>query len=164
MKTLSVRLCNTLAVITCCALLATAAYLQLALGIEPCPLCIIQRIIFIALTFMFLLAAIYVRPTLGNRIYHFLIFLVAGGGGAVAGRQVWLQHLPSHQVPACGPSLNYMIDKLPLSQTLQLLIYGSGECSEVHWRFLSLSIAEWSLIFFICLGGLALVNVYRLKR
>ena len=70
----------------------------------------------------------------------------------VAGRHVWLQSLPPDQVPACGPSLEYMLDAFPLGKTLKMVFTGSGECAEVDWTFLGLAMPAWSLIFFIALG------------
>lgn len=74
---------------------------------------------------------------------------VADGGAIVAGRQVWLQQLPSDQVPACGPGLEYMMNNLPFADALGMIFRGSGECAEVSWQFLGLSIAGWSLALFI---------------
>ena len=93
-----------------------------------------------------------VARALGERLYAGLGFLFAAGGFGVAARQVWLQHLPPDQVPACGPDLFFMVENFPLTRTLQNLFKGSGQCAEVTWRFLGLSIAEWSLL---CFAGLA---------
>jgi disulfide bond formation protein DsbB len=78
-----------------------------------------------------------------------LLFIAAIAGAAVAARQVWLQHLPADLVPECGPGLNYMLHRFPLGETLQKVLSGSGECAQVNWTFLHLSIAEWSLICFV---------------
>jgi disulfide bond formation protein DsbB len=82
--------------------------------------------------------------------------VLALGGAGVAARQVWLQHLPAAQVPACGPDLFYMLENFPLGRTIEKLFTGSGQCAEVKWRFLGLSIAEWSLAWFLALALYAL--------
>lgn len=162
MKLTSVRSTNFIAFLVCCGLLATAGYLQISQGLEPCPLCVIQRVIIIALAVLFLIGSVYAPRTLAARLYNFVIFLVSATGILFAGRQVWLQHLPAGQVPACGPGLDYMLDRFPLNETMRLVFHGSGECAEVHWRFLSLSIPEWTLVFFVLFSVLALVNIRRL--
>lgn len=164
MKLPSLRATNILAFLICCALLSFAAYLQFVKGIEPCPLCIIQRVSFIIIALLFLGAIFIGSRSWRSSLYYVLMILVALTGLIVAGRQVWLQHLPLDQVPACGPGLSYMLDHLNLDQTLNLLFQGSGQCAEVHWTFLSLSIAEWSFICFAVLLCLIVVNYFRLRR
>jgi disulfide bond formation protein DsbB len=95
-----------------------------------------------------LVAAIHGPIGWGNRIYGGLIMLIAGSGAAVAGRHVWLQSLPADQVPECGPTLDYILQVFPLSEALQLVLRGSGECAKVEWQFLGLSIPGWTLIAF----------------
>ena len=82
----------------------------------------------------------------------------------MAARQVWLQHLPANQVPACGPGLGYMLERFPLYETLKKVLAGSGECAEVGWKFLGLSIAGWSLLWFVLLGAFALIVAARAPR
>lgn len=131
-----------------CALLAAALYMQYALGLEPCPLCIFQRMFVIGLGVVTLLGTLHNPGLIGRRVYAALGAVLALGGGAVAARQVWLQHLPADQVPSCGPGLDYMLETFPLLETLSLVLRGSGECAEVEWTFLSFSIAEWMLVVF----------------
>ena len=97
-------------------------------------------------------AAVHGPGRLGARIYSIAAFVFAAGGLATASRHIWLQHLPPDQVPACGPDLFFMLDNLPLGRTVQLLLRGSGQCAEVQWRFLGLSIAEWSFAWFALLA------------
>jgi disulfide bond formation protein DsbB len=92
------------------------------------------------------------------------VFLLAAGGAAIASRQVWLQHLPADQVPACGPDLFFMLENFPLAQTLKRLVSGTGECAKVDWTFLGLSIAEWSLACFVVLGLYAAWLALRPRR
>lgn len=138
------------------ALLGYGYYLQYVDGLEPCPLCMVQRGFFYVLIAVFVAAALHAPQRLGKWIYAALIVLFAAGGAATAGRQVWLQHLPADKVPQCGPDLFFMLENMPLSRTLQKLIQGSGECAAVDWKFLGLSIAGWSLVWFIAFAAYAL--------
>lgn len=148
----------------CAALLGFGYYLQYARGLEPCPLCMVQRGFFYALMATFLAGAIHAPRRTGSAVYSSLAVLFALGGAATAGRQVWLQHLPKDKVPACGPDLFFMLENLPLSRTLEKLFYGSGECAVVDWSFLGLSIAGWSLVWFSALALYAVVVAARQPR
>lgn len=149
----------------CAALLAFALYLQYQDDQEPCPLCIFQRVAYVGLLMVFVIAAIHAAARRAwLYFYSGLLSLIALAGISVAGRQVWLQHLPADLVPACGPGLNYMIKKFPLSKVLEKVFTGSGECAEVGWMFLHLSIAEWSLIWFVLLLILAIVIAVKRKN
>ena len=143
--------------VVCVALLGYAYYLQYVKGLEPCPLCMVQRFFFYAVMALFILAALHGPRGRGASIYAALITLFAAGGAAAAGRQVWLQHLPPDKVPQCGPDLFFMLENFPLSRTWQKLFYGTGECAKVDWTFLGLSIAGWSLVWFIALAIFAWV-------
>ena len=129
----------------CAAFIGYALYLQHFEFQDPCPLCLIQRGFYILVMLFCLAGALHGR---GIGIYGSLAAIAALGGAGTAARQVWLQHLPKDQVPQCGPDLYYMVDNFPLAKTLGLLFKGSGQCAEVSWRFLGLSIAEWSLVWF----------------
>ena len=153
MKHLSTRYGFGLAAAVCAGLLAFAYYLQYVQHLEPCPLCYVQRWFFYAMLAVFLIAAIHGR---GALVYGGLATLFAVGGLAAASRQVWLQHLPADKVPQCGPDLIFMLKNLPLGETLANLVQGSGECAKVDWTFLGLSIAEWSLGWFVLLAVYAL--------
>jgi disulfide bond formation protein DsbB len=96
------------------------------------------------------LAALVHHPrTWGNRVYAWLCAASAIAGASVAGRHVWLQHLPAEEVPACGPSLEYMLDTLPFTETLSIVLMGDGNCAETLWTFMGLTIPEQTLILFI---------------
>jgi disulfide bond formation protein DsbB len=137
-------------------LFSSAMYLQYVLREEPCPLCMLQRVIFIVIGVLFFMAALHHPLRLGTRIYSALIALFALGGVATASRHIWLQHLPKDQVPACGPGLDYMLQNFPLAEVWQELMHGSGECAEKGWTFLTLGIPEWSLIWYVLLGAWAI--------
>ena len=132
----------------CAGLMGFAFYLEYVQGLEPCPLCMIQRLILIAIGAVALLGALHGPLGIGRRVYGGLLLLLAVLGGAVAARHVWLQHLPADQVPECGPGLDYLMSTFPLMDVLQEVLGGSGECAEVSWTFLSLSIPEWTLVTF----------------
>jgi len=146
------RLGYALGLLVCVGLLAFALYLQYVKHQEPCPLCILQRIAFLAMMVVFVIAALHDPLRRGAIFYSGIIVVLAASGGAVAGRQVWLQHLPAHKVPACGPGFGYMIERFPLYQAMQKILAGSGECAESGWSFLGLTIAGWSLVWFVILG------------
>ena len=146
------------------ALLGYGYYLQYVQGLEPCPLCMVQRAFFYLLIGTFVIAALHAPRRVGAWIYTSFVVLFAAGGAATAGRQVWLQHLPADKVPQCGPDLFFMLENMPLSRALQKLIQGSGECAAVDWKFLGLSIAGWALVWFIALAVYALWLAARRSR
>jgi disulfide bond formation protein DsbB len=148
----------------CAGLFAFALYLQYYEYQNPCPLCILQRVAFIGLAVLFLAGAIHGPGRVGAWIYSGLLVVIALLGASVAARHVWLQHLPKDRVPECGPGLEYMLNRFPLSQALEKIFRGSGECAEVGWTFLSLSIAEWSLLWLVLLGVLAVVIAISAKK
>jgi disulfide bond formation protein DsbB len=133
----------------CHEFIVTALYFQYVVGLEPCPLCTIQRIIIIFLGGIFAVAALHGPGKLFARIYNGLALTLGICGIGVAWRHVWLQHLPKDQVPDCGPGLDYIMDTLPFLDALANILKGSGECAEVAWSFLGISMAEWMLPIFI---------------
>lgn len=159
------RLGYLLGFLACAGMISFALYLQHFEGQEPCPLCILQRVAWIALGGVFLVAAIHGPARVGALVYGALLFLVAGVGAAIAARHVWLENLPRDQVPACGPDLDYMLRQFPLSETLRRVLSGTGECAEVGWTFLGLSIAGWSLVWLVLMGAFAaLLTVIAWRR
>lgn len=137
------------------AFLAFAYYAQYQMKLEPCPLCILQRVTFMGLFAVCAIAALHGPNGVGRKVYGALAVIAAGIGAGIAGRHVWLQHLPADEVPDCGPGLQYMLDAFPLSKTLAMLFTGSGECAKVDWSLLGLSMPEWTLIWFavFIIGG-----------
>jgi disulfide bond formation protein DsbB len=143
----------------CVALIATALVFQHVMNLEPCPLCIFQRVFVMGLGAVMLVAAIHNPAALGRRVYGALTVAIGTLGVIVAGRHVWLQNLPEDQVPECGPGLSYMLEAFPMFEALELVFKGSGECAAVQWVFLGLSIPGWTLVIFVGLTifGLALI-------
>lgn len=147
--------------LACAGMMGFALYAQYVLLLEPCPLCIMQRVAVISLGLIFLVAAVHNPAGWGRHAYAALIVLAAGAGGAVAARHVWLQNLPPDQVPTCGPGLSYMLENFPLADALSLVFTGSGECAEVSWRLLGLSMPTWVLIGLL---SLAVYGVWNSRR
>lgn len=142
--------------LVCAGLIAFALYLQHSLGLEPCPMCILQRYAFIVVGVIALVAAIHNPAMLGRRIYGSLLVVMAATGGGVAIRHVYLEHNPP-KVFDCGADVGFLLESFPLTEALPMIFRGTGDCTKVLWRFLGLSIADWSLICFACLIVAAVV-------
>ncbi len=136
-------------------------FLQRHLALDPCPLCITQRLFMVLIGLFALLAALHNPQDWGRRVYATLCCLSAAGGIAVAGRHVWLQSLPEELAPACGPSLEYMLETLPLSETFSVVMMGDGNCAETVWEFLGFSIPEQTLGVFLVMGAVTLFQLFR---
>jgi protein dithiol:quinone oxidoreductase len=148
------RALNALGLAACVGLLGYAWYAQAVLHLEPCPLCIFQRVGVAALGVVFLLATLHNPRGFGARIYGVLAVLAALATIAVAARHVWIQHLPEGAVPSCGATLSYMLDVFPLTDVIRKVLTGSGECALVTWRFLGLTMPTWVLLAATALGAL----------
>ena len=164
MNVLTPRKWFAVAALACAALVGFGYYLQFARGLEPCPLCILQRFAFMAFGLIGLIGAFLARSPAVTRLLAALGLVAAGLGAGVAGRQVWLQSLPADQVPACGPGLDYMVQNFPLQKTLSMVLRGSGECAENAWQFLGLGIAAWALVWFALLAALSVYLMWRPAR
>lgn len=145
----------------CAGLLAFGLYLQHIKGIEPCPMCIMQRYALAACGLIGLVAGLHNPQGKGLYGYCGLLATAALAGGGVAARQSWIQWYPP-AVSECGPGLEYMLESFPLASALPMIFRGAGDCSVVDWTFLGLSIANWSLLCFATILG-ALVT-YVLQR
>lgn len=150
-----------LVILAIVALLFARVYLQEYLALTACPLCMTQRVFVAAWGLVAFIALLHQPSGWGNRVYGMLCALSAATGGAVAARHIWLQHLPEDQVPACGPSLEYMLETLPFSETLSLVLMGDGNCAETVWTFMGLSIPEQTLILFVVTTLVCLWQTFR---
>ncbi|MBT8058624.1 MAG: disulfide bond formation protein B [Xanthomonadales bacterium] len=130
-------------------MLSYALYVQHVDFLDPCPLCVFQRMVYMWIGAVALVAAIHGPAGVGRWVYGWLVILGGATGMAIAGRHLWLQSLPADQVPDCGMGLNYMLDTMPFLQVLQEVFYGSGECAEVYWRFLGLSMPGWTFVWYL---------------
>jgi disulfide bond formation protein DsbB len=131
------------------SLLCYGYYLEYFEDLVPCPMCIFQRLCYMAIAAVALAAVIQGPARRGGIVYCTLLAVFASIGAGIAGRQIWLQHLPAELVPECGPGLDFMLEMYPLLETIEKALIGTGDCAEVTWTFLSLSIAEWSLLCFM---------------
>ena len=143
------------------ALLAFGYYLQFARDLEPCPLCMTQRIAFYAIAISSLMALISPNKQFIQHFWAALTALFALVGACVAGRQIWLQSLPEDQVPACGPSFEFIFDRFPLMEALQIMFKGTGDCAEKVWSFLGLNIPDWSLLAFIGIISICILKLVK---
>jgi disulfide bond formation protein DsbB len=153
-----------LVALACACLLGYGLYLQHALFIDPCPLCVLQRLAFMWIGAVSLLAFIHNPVNVGRWIYTGLFLVGSTLGISIAGRHVWLQNLPPDQVPDCGMGLNYMLETMPFREVLSEVLYGSGECAEIDWSFLGLSMPYWTLLWFIGLTVVTIVVVARASK
>jgi len=146
------RVLNLVGFLCCAGLMGFALYAQHVLLLDPCPLCVFQRVAVIGIGVVALIATLHNPAGWGRRVYAALVGLFALGGAGVAGWHWRLQNLPPSETPACGPGLDYMLENFPLGDALQMVFKGSGECAEVAWSFLGLSMPAWVLISVTCLG------------
>ncbi len=155
------RTINAAGALACAGLMAYALYAQYQLLLDPCPLCIFQRLAVIALGVVFMVAALHNPGTIGSRVYALLVLLAGGSGIFVAGRHVWLQNLPPEKVPSCGPGLDFMLEAFPVMEMLEMVLTGSGECATVDWSLLGLTMPAWVLIAVSVLTLIGLTNNLR---
>lgn len=147
--------------LVCAALMGWALWLQYGLDLEPCPLCVFQRIAVIATGIVFLIAGIHNPRRVGAAIYAGLTVIVSGIGAALAAWHVWIQAQPKGAVAACGMGLNYMLETLPLTEVIGRVLKGSGECAEQGWLFMGLAIPSWTFVFFVAMIAAAIVLIRR---
>jgi len=150
-----------LVALACAGLLGFALYKQHVDFVDPCPMCVFQRLVFIWIGGVALLAAIHGPKATGRWIYAAGIVLGSLVGASIAGRHLWLQSLPPDQVPDCGMGLNYMLETMPFTEVLSQVFMGSGECAEVLWTFLGLSMPGWTLVWYI---GIAVGTIFVLLK
>ncbi|MTI14061.1 disulfide bond formation protein B [Sansalvadorimonas verongulae] len=154
-----------LALLVSAGLITAAMIFEHVMGMEPCPLCMSQRVVVAAIALTSLIAAVHNPDSLGRRRYGCTVLLLAIIGAALAIRQLYLQGLPPEQAPACMPGVSYLVDILPLVDLLTIMLSGTGDCAQVQWVFLGLSIPGWTLICFIayaCFGFFELLRKHHL--
>jgi disulfide bond formation protein DsbB len=153
---ISSRLLSLAGFLASAGLIGTALVFQYGMGLQPCPLCIVQRWFVIAVGLALLAGALHNPRAWVLRLYGIGVVALAGLGAAVAARQVWIQHLPPGQVAGCGADLDYMLQNFTLLKTITLLWAGTSDCAAVTWSFLGLSMAGWMLV---CFAGFAALGV-----
>jgi disulfide bond formation protein DsbB len=148
--------------LVCVAMLAFGLYLQHGLGLEPCPMCIVQRYALILVAVCAALAGATARKGLMLG-FGGVALLFAGFGAFVAARQSWLQWYPP-EIVSCGRDFYGMIETFPLKRAVPMIFKGSGDCTKVDWTFLGGSIANWSFLWFALFSVAFAVLLARLLR
>jgi len=160
MSRLSSRLWFLIGFLVCASLIGIAMYLEYVVKLDPCPLCMLQRVAFIALGLVFLLGAIHGPGKIGTRVYAVFALIASFTGLGLAIRHVYLQYFPPEYV-SCAGDFYAQLDRLPLGRLIANALRATGDCSKVDWTLLHLSIAEWSLIWFVILSVVALHQLFR---
>ena len=150
--------------LVCIALLGYALYEQGVLGVEPCPLCIFQRIAFMFMALFFLLGAIHGPAATGRKAYALLVLLGGAAGIGVASYHIWVQHQPPDPMAGCAPGFTYMVDNFPISKVIKMIFSGHADCAVINWTWLGFSMPEWTLLAFLLLTFGALVAGFRARR
>ena len=156
---ISTRISFILGFLLCAAAIGVALYFQHVVGLEPCPLCVFQRISVILLGSVFLLAALHNPGAVGTRIYGLLISLASLLGIGIAARHLWLQYGP-HEELGCGPGLEYMMEVMPLDEVISSVFEGTGDCGEILWSLFGISIPGWTLMFFVAVLAFGLKKLF----
>lgn len=160
LRELNVKWAFFLILIGALGLTVGAFYFQTVQGIEPCPLCILQRLFVMILVPISLLPLLFSLKALGNRICGVLLLANSLLGASVSARHVWLQSLPPEQIPTCGPGLDYLLKHFPLQEVFKMVLHGSGECAKISWQF-GLTMPGWVLVFFCAFSMISLYILWR---
>lgn len=139
-------------------------YLEYVSGIHPCPLCLLQRLCFYIVGFIFLIACIHSPKNIGNIVYPILTIIFSLIGIVFAIRQIYLQHLPQGQTVGCGVDLAYMFQNFPITEALKHVFQGSAECAVSQWHFLGFDMAEWALLWFIFFIAISVFLIVRCRQ
>jgi len=139
-------------------------FLQLYVGLPPCNLCIMDRLVVMGLCVVFALALIQNPFTLGRKIYAALAAILSITGIGISARHIWLQHSADGQIPECGAGLAYMFKNMPLRKFFDTIFAGTGDCSDIQGQFLGLSIPEWTLILFVIFLLLSVIMFFTTAR
>jgi protein dithiol:quinone oxidoreductase len=152
------RLLNTAGALACLAMLGYAYFEQYVEHLEPCPLCMFQRITVLALGIAFAIAAIHHPRRWGSYVYAFLIAVAALATIGVAARHVYVQSQPPGSIPACGAPLETLIKMFPLTQVIRKVLRAGGECATINWTFLGLAMPAWVLLSAAVLGAFGVLT------
>ncbi len=161
----SYRSLNLFGLVVCAASLVFAIfYLERTLFLEPCPLCVLDRVVLVTLGVVFLIALTHNPGSLFAKLYGLISIILCITGIGLASRHIWLQNLPKDQVPECGPDLNFMLETLPILDVIKKTLTGSGSCADVSWTFAGLTIPEQTLILFVGLLILSVIQTLRPRK
>ena len=145
--------------LSCSFLLCFAFYLELVEGLDPCPLCALQRACMAIGGVLAVISVLHNPEKTGFRGYAICQALFFSIGGVLAGRQIYLQSLPPDLVPSCGPDLDYLLEIFPFFEVLKMIILEDGTCAEVLWKFLGFSIPQWTIFAFFILTVMCLIQI-----
>lgn len=151
------RMILLLSCLACCGLLIGSYVIENVFGVIPCQLCILQRFTYFTLTGLFLIGAFHNPKNIGRYVYAFMNLLFSVLGILIAGRQIWIQHLPIDQLPECAPGLDRLLEIHPILEVIKIVFQGSSECHHIHFTVFNLPISNWSFIIFT---GFALVSLF----
>jgi disulfide bond formation protein DsbB len=152
---LSARRFHGLVAFAAFVLLAVAFYMEYQMGLEPCPLCMLQRIVFFCVGVVSLVSALTASEK-ARKVFSWIVVVLSFVGAALAIRHLYLQSLPMDELPACLPGLSYMFEVFPWQEIMQAMVMGTGECGDVVWTLFGISIPGWTLVAFV---GMAIVNI-----
>lgn len=155
---LNYRLMNLAGFLACVIGMAFALYLEHVKGYEPCPMCIFQRVAMIAAGVLFLAGVIHGPSGAVRWLWSGLATTASAIGAGIAGRHVWLQSLPEDLRPACGPTLDYLMDFMPLTEVVSTILKGDGNCAIIDAQWLGVSLPGWTLVAFIGIGLFAVLT------
>ena len=155
----SFRISNLGIFVVCALFIAIAYYMQYVMYLDPCPLCMVQRIAIMLIGLVGFAAFTHNPSRRGKILYSVALMVFSVFGALIAGRHVWLQNLPSDRVPECFPGIGFILANNPFMDAIRIILGGTGECAETHWTFLGLSIPGWTLVFFVTFFGLALFQL-----
>ncbi len=158
------RVINIAVFLGCVITIGIVLYMEHVMLLSPCGLCITQRVFVILCGLVCLASGIHNPSAHGQKLYAFAAAAMCIFGSYFAGRQIWLQHLPEDQVPACGPGLTYLYENFPFIEVLNFLLKGDGNCAEVQFRFLGLSIPEMSMVAFVILFSTCMYMAFRQQK
>ena len=158
------RLSNLLIFLVCAVLMGIAYYVQYVLYLDPCPLCMVQRVAVMAIGILCLIAFIHNPSGRGRNVYASGLGLFSLFGAAIAARHVWLQNLPADKVPECLPGIEFILTNNPLFEAIGIILEGTGECAETMWTFLGISIPGWTLIAFLAFTITAIVQMVKARK
>jgi protein dithiol:quinone oxidoreductase len=161
---LSFRILSALGCALCATLLAGGYYIEHVLEVDPCPLCIFQRLTFAIIGVLFLIATITKLKKLASYLLSSILTLFSVIGLGLAGRQMWLQHLPADQVPSCSAGLEKLLQMHPTLDVLKMVLKGSGDCAVIDFTIFGLSLANWSFFCFILILTLSMLLFYTAKK